>query len=437
MTMDWGNTAIPLNVKKRLGAGLSYQGTLAYSKFDQGSAFSDIMSFDNAVEQWTTRQELIWNPNAAHQLVAGGEFERFNMHFAEAMPVYDFRNENQIEADLYAAYAQHRYVFNPRHTVSYGARGYWYPLLEQAAVDPRATYTWRPGRNWRTDLHAGQYHQFLTSIRPMEQESFNENWYPANGNVGPSKSTLISAGVEKGDWTRLGLRVGLEGYYKHIEDLPLYFPNRTNGEADSADSASGSDQIHRNFATQSGWAAGLELSVKRESGALSGEISYGLSQAVLQRHTAKMQLNIHWRGDKGNALWTARKKGRFLRTGLQANFHTGLPYTDFQDYYPVHEPDQGYDGGNGSGPPPYLNDNLYLRQGRRNAATRKDYFRLDATLLDIGREGKWRLFWTVINLTNRENVFMVNFDTKENPPKRTETPQLPILPIFVGYEYQF
>jgi hypothetical protein len=103
----------------------------------------------------------------------------------------------------------------------------------------------------------------------------------------------------------------------------------------------------------------------------------------------------------------------------------------------VHEPDQGQDGADGSGPPAYIKDNLYLRQAKRNTETRSDYFRLDVTPIDWGREGKWRLYWTLLNVTNRENVFLVNYDTSKNPPEKEETYQIPFLPIMVGYEYQF
>jgi hypothetical protein len=155
-----------------------------------------------------------------------------------------------------------------------------------------------------------------------------------------------------------------------------------------------------------------------------------------QLHTGKAKLNINWRGARDNALWCG-KSGRFLRTSLQATYHTGLPYTAFQDYYSVHEPDQGADGGSVTMTPAFIKDNTYLGQGRHNDAIRKDYFRLDATLIDWGREGKWRLYWTVLNVTDNENVFLINFDTSKNPPEKQETYQIPLLPILVGYEYQF
>ncbi len=457
--IEWGNTAIPINLKLRLSDRWAYSGTVAYSKFSQIWGLGDIIDATNSMEDWNLRQEVALEAGAGHQVTLGGELNRYGSKLRIDQPVLNVHTLDNTTADLYAGYIQDRWVISPKHTVTAGIRGYVYPELDETASDPRVTYTWRPSKVWRMDAHAGIYHQFISSIRWTDQETFNEFWYPAKGTIKPSHSTLVSAGAERSDLGPLNLRLGLEAYYKDIRDLPLYFPNRTQSEVQGKDSTAEGYQISHEFTTQGGYSAGAELTVARDEGALNGEVSWGLSKAVLQQdnyknatgtysfdphsadwnqlHTVKAKLNVNWRGAEGNALWTAGKKGRFIRTSLQANYHTGLPYTAFQDYYAIHEPDQGADGANGSGPPAFIKDNTYLRQGRHNDAIRKDYFRLDATVLDWGREGSWRLYWTVLNVTDNENVFLINFDTSKNPPEKQETYQIPLLPIMVGYEFQF
>jgi TonB-dependent Receptor Plug Domain len=457
--IDWGNTAVPVNIKLRLSDRWSYSGTAAYSKFSQVWGLGDIIDATNSMEDWNLRQEVSLDAGAGHLVTLGGEFNRYDSRLRIDQPIADVHTFDQTTAELYAGYLQDRWVISPRHTITAGIRGYAYPELDETAWDPRASYTWRPSKDWRLDAHAGVYHQFISSIRWTDQETFNEFWYPAKGAIKPSHSTLVSAGAERSGIGPLRLRVGLEAYYKDIRDLPLYFPNRTQSEVRDKDSAAEGYQISHEFTTQGGYSAGAELTVARDEGALSGEASWGLSKAVLkqddyvnaigtnsfephsadwdQLHTVKAKLNVNWRGEIGNALWTSAKKGRFLRTSLQANYHTGLPYTAFQDYYAIHEPDQGADGAAGSGPPVFIKDNTYLRQARHNDAIRRDYFRLDATVLDWGREGRWRLYWTVLNITDNENVFLINFDTSKNPPEKKETYQIPLLPILVGYEFQF
>ena len=459
ININWGNTAIPVNLKLRITDRWSYAGSAAFSRFDQVWNFGDVIRATNSMEDWNLRQEVSFEAGAGHQLTAGGEFTRYESGLNIDQPILNVHTSEGTTSDLYAGYLQDRWVISPRHTLTAGVRGYAYPELDETAWDPRATFTWRPDKDWRLDAHAGIYHQFISSIRWTDQETFNEFWYPAKGGIKPSWSSLISAGAERSGIGPLRLRTGLEAYFKDIRDLPLYYPNRTQAEVQGKDSAAGGYEFSHDFTTQGGYAAGAELTVGRDEGALSGEASWGLSKAVLrqddyriatgnyayeahaadwdQLHTGKAKLNINWRGAAGNSLWASAKQGRYLRTSLQANYHTGLPYTGFQDYYAVHEPGQGADGASGSGPAAFIKDNTYLGQGRHNDAIRKDYFRLDATVLDWGREGKWRLYWTILNVTDRQNVFLINFDTTKNPPEKQETYQIPLLPILVGYEYQF
>jgi len=459
ISLDWGNTAVPVTVKLRLSNRWDYAGTAAYSRFLQHWGFSDIMKIKDDIEDYGLRQELNFKAGGGHLLTAGGEFNRYEAVLQQKMPIYNLDIYDRTTAELYAGYLQDRWVINPKHTLSAGIRGSYYRPLDRTDWDPRLTYTWRPDRDWRLDIQGGVYHQYLTSIRWSDQETLNEFWYPASGTIKPSTANQLSAGITRSEWTDLRLRISLEGYYKDLKDLPLYYPNRTQQEIEEQDASGREYRISDEFATQQGYSSGLELTVGRDVGAVSGEASWAVSNAVLrqddytndlgttsfdaypadwdQRHTVKARANINWRGDKDNAFWASKKTGKYLRSSLQANFHTGLPYTAFQDVYAMHEPDQGADGANGSGPPAYLPDNQYLRQGGHNGTIRPDYFRLDATVIDWGREGKWRLYWTLLNVTGRDNVFLVNYDTSKNPPEKQETYQIPFLPILIGYEYQF
>jgi hypothetical protein len=81
--------------------------------------------------------------------------------------------------------------------------------------------------------------------------------------------------------------------------------------------------------------------------------------------------------------------------------------------------------------------NTYVGQGFRNQERKPDYFRADLTLLDFGQTAKWRVYYTIINLTDHANVFTISYDTKENPPKKDVTYQFPRLPFFLGAEYEF
>ena len=80
---------------------------------------------------------------------------------------------------------------------------------------------------------------------------------------------------------------------------------------------------------------------------------------------------------------------------------------------------------------------LVFRRKKALRFGRADYFRIDLKAIDIGREGKWNFSWTIINLTDHDNMFFTFYDTRKNPPKKTSISQFPFLPIMLNYEYYF
>lgn len=482
LELEWGNVVLPVNVRKKLGDNLYFQGSGAYSQFHQRFKFSDIFNIYNSVETWNGRAGLVWDPVASHRLDGGYEYNTFHVLFKEEVPIqaYSFR-EGPTE-DLHAGWLQDRWIINPQHSVTAGVRAQWYPELEEMSFDPRLSYTWKFDKNWKFDAHWGHYTQYLTSLNLDGSESINEYWYPTREPMKPTTQDMLALGVERSNLTPLGLRAGVEAYYKDLRDIPFYFPNQTNKEYESQEK-SGRDYFSSSFAALDGWSAGAEWTLNKEDGWWTGGLSYALSWAVLQqqpyhnaiqdttfdpywadwdqRNTVKANGALNWLGpSKDDALLRDRSsvplwvkigttcafppiaflwwmaKADYLRSSFQVNYSTGLPLTDYSGYYRQHEPGMGVDG-EGGGEMIYQSGRTFTPRGSRNDARKTDYFRMDVTPFDFGRTNRWRVYWTLINVTDRANLFMVNYDTSENPPKRDETTQFPFLPIFVGWEYEF
>jgi hypothetical protein len=458
LALEWGNLAVPLNVRKRIQPGLDYKGSLAWSEFEQTFKFSDLVTAINGVKTINTRQELVWDAVAGHQITGGYEYNDFRTRFEFLQPAFGVEQKDNFRTDLHAIYAQDRWVVNPAFTLTGGVRGYYYPETDEIAADPRVSATWRPAPNWKTDLHMGYYHQYITSIRFSSQEQPNEYWYPVVGDLPSTKQSLVAAGVERSDWGPLKLRVSTEGYYKSLKDFLVFYPNQTASEQNEQ-SKSKDDGISSAQETAKGWAAGGEIAVNKEDGPWTGSISYGLGWSVLrqdpfvnslgttkfdatwadwdQRHTFKFATTVNWLGDGENSFWKSRFKRFYLRSTLQANYNSGTPLTGYDGYTSTHLIGQGIDGAQGTGQPVGVEGNTYVGQGFRNQERKPDYFRADLTLLDFGQTAKWRVYYTIINLTDHANVFTISYDTKENPPKKDVTYQFPRLPFFLGAEYEF
>lgn len=463
LILNWGNLALPLNVHLQLTPYLAYEGALAWSGFDQLFSLSDILRFENSIGTVNSRQGLSYTGLPGHVLAGGYEYNYFWVDFLQGNKARNSYLEDKYSLDLHAAYLQDRWTINPRHTLAYGLRIYNYPELQHPAGngltdvvkegvaswtwDPRLTYTWRPAKDWRYDAHIGYYHQYLASLRFADQETPNEFWYAVKGNMKPTTSLLGAMGVQRENFTRAGLTASVEAYYKDMRDVPLFYPNQTAGALDSLQSKGG--DLSTLFSSLDGYAMGAEFDVKREEGAVSGDISYSYSRAILrhrafdngttseaekiyyadwnQSHTVKLTANLNWKGTDGNSIWESKKKGRYLRTNVQFNFHSGLPYTDLGLYTRPHEAFQNVQ----------RNEPTQLLPDDRNAVDRPDYLRLDVTPFDVGREGHWRFYWTILNIFNRKNVYLVQVERNANPPSKSYFYQFPFLPIFMGYEYEF
>jgi hypothetical protein len=154
-----------------------------------------------------------------------------------------------------------------------------------------------------------------------------------------------------------------------------------------------------------------------------------------QPHSFKADLGINWTGTK-DALEIVRGGDFYLRSSTQVKYATGLPFTEFVGHVPSHLLDESPGRGAG-GPNPEFDGNTNVIRGRRNGALVPPYFRWDAKLLDVGREGKWSFSWTILNLTNHENIFFYTYDRQKNPPELIKITQFPFFPMLVNYEYFF
>lgn len=65
---------------------------------------------------------------------------------------------------------------------------------------------------------------------------------------------------------------------------------------------------------------------------------------------------------------------------------------------------------------------------------RTPYFRLDATPLRIGREGRWSFWWTLVNVTNAENLAGWVDDGLDDPAQPVS--QIPFLPVVFGVQVE-
>lgn len=435
--MDWGNIAIPMNFTYRINGNWDYNATLAYSEFYQTMKVGDLMSIDMYLYTFAGKQWVNFRGIDKHTITAGYELEYDYERYQEQMSSMKIAD---IQKPFHhVAYVQDSWKMNPDILLQYGLRFNYQTAAEHFGVEPRASFTMNIDATKSLELYGGYYLQYLNSIVYTDQETLNEFYYPATTttkgkHIDPASSWLIAAEYSQREiFDDYDATVGV--YYKTQNNL-----NTFQAVLDSnAETASKDFVVADGFGTAEGYSFGYELSLRKNKGWWFGGINWSQGISVLktndgtkpyfpswhQPYALKMDLGINWKGDE-DALWKHEKKGRYVRSSLALKYSAGMPISEYKGYYyPWELGNQEY------------SDKITVLPGSRNAGRQTDYFRVDVKAVDIGREGKWNFSWTIINLTDHENMFYTFYDTSKNPPEKTSISQFPYLPIMLNYEYYF
>ena len=435
--MDWGNVAIPVNITHRINGDWDYNATLAYSKFYQTMYIGDLMSIEMFLYTFAGKQWVNYRGIDNHTLTAGYELEYDYERYQEQM-------SSMTIADIqkpfhHVAYVQDAWKISPDYLLQYGLRFNYQTAAEHFGMEPRASLTVNIDDTKTLELYGGYYLQYLNSIVYTDQETLNEFYYPATTttkgkHIDPASSWLIAAEYTQREiFEDYDATVGV--YYKTQNNLNTFQTVLDSNE----ESTSNDFVIADGFGTAEGYSFGCELSLRKNKGWWFGGVNWSQGISVLrtndgtnayfpswhQPYALKMDLGINWKGDE-DALWKHETKGRYVRSSVAVKYSAGMPISEYRGYYyPWELGNQQYD------------DKITVLPGSRNAGRQTDYFRVDVKLIDIGREGKWNFSWTIINLTDHENMFYSYYDTSKNPPEKTEITQFPFLPIMLNYEYYF
>ena len=435
--MDWGNVAIPVNITHRINGDWDYNATLAYSKFYQTMYIGDLMSIEMYLYTFAGKQWVNYRGIDNHTITAGYELEYDYERYQEQMATITIAD---IQKPFHhVAYVQDAWKITPDYLLQYGLRFNYQTAAEHFGVEPRASLTVNIDDTKTLELYGGYYLQYLNSIVYTDQETLNEFYYPATTttkgkHIDPASSWLFAAEYTQREiFEDYDATVGV--YYKTQNNL-----NTFQSVADSSEETSSEDfVIADGFGTADGYSFGYELSLRKNKGWWFGGINWSQGLSVLrtndgtkpyfpswhQPYALKFDLGINWKGDE-DAIWKHEKKGRYFRSSIAIKYSAGMPMSEYMGYYYQREVgSQTYD------------DKITVLPGSRNAGRQTDYFRVDIKAIDIGREGKWNFSWTIINLTDHENMFYSYYDTSKNPPEKTSITQFPFLPIMLNYEYYF
>ncbi|MDD5941495.1 TonB-dependent receptor plug domain-containing protein [Fibrobacter sp.] len=435
--MDWGNIDIPLGIYHRFNGDWDYNATLAFSEFYQTMKIGELMSIEMYLYTFAGKQWLNYRGIPNHTLTLGYELEYDYERYQEAMASISIAD---IQKPFHhVAYVQDAWKLAPDYLLQYGLRFNYQTAAEHFGMEPRASLTVNLDDSKTLEFYGGYYLQYLNSIVYTDQETLNEFYYPATTttkgtHIDPASSWLFAAEYsQRGILDDYDATVGV--YYKTQNNLNTFVM-----QLDSNEETTSSDFVMADhFGTADGYSLGYELSLRKDKGWWFGGINWSQSISVMrtndgtkpyypswhQPYALKMDMGINWSGGE-DALRKHKKKGRYFRSSVIMKYSAGMPISEYKGYYMSQE--LGHQ---------QYSDEVVVLPGSRNAGRQSDYFRIDVKAIDVGREDSWNFSWTIINLTDHENMFYTFYDTSKNPPEKTEITQFPFLPIMLSFGMYF
>ena len=311
---------------------------------------------------------------------------------------------SDAEGDLAGVYVDAQWQLIPRRvTVRSGMRTDVFEISREARFAPRLSATWLMSDHATLTVAGGRYRQYVRSANSgIIGTPTPDTTAPSPLAIAKASHLVISLDQELG----VGLRLGVEGYYKSFEDLPS-----SHGELAEA--------------------SGVELWVRRGQGRYTGWLGYSLAW-VWRVEEPGLPSNSF----AGRQLLSAGASGPLLGTGkfdVRVSYGAGLPFTA------IPEPEatapvfglRMIPGASSEDVPraePIPPDEQYLRvdaQLARTFVTEVRGFAFELTP-----------YFKVLNALDRRDALFYHFDRSQQDPHARAVAALPVLPI-LGLEWKF
>ena len=447
-TFDWGNRLAGATLTQPLGAHttLVQRASISYfaTHFRVNAGRTDEMHFVNTLTDVQLSGSLT-SERGAHTPGAGWELSRYGIAYDERLgELFDDVDFDPLDPGGFdpgagsgegaepfalrqrtgaaALYAEDLWKPNARLLLRPGLRAEWVPGARWLGLSPRLSAKYFLTEDFALTVAAGRYAQWLHAVRNEDLPlRLFDLWLASDRRVPVSTATHLVAGAER--WLGRDRFVRVEAYGKHYDGLaepPFTIDPRVRP-----------DQL-RYFGGRS---YGVDVFLRQlESGSVGGWITYGYSVSTRERNGG------------GGRYWPAQDRrhnanvvlswvpSRRWTVGARYGVASGTPFTALAGRYDwrVYDPfGNGYDRDDRNG-------REMTARGPRNAERYPLYQRIDLSAERSFYAGRTaiRPYLSVVNATNRRNVFAYDFDYYSDPPTARALSQFPLLPT-LGLKVEF
>lgn len=266
-----------------------------------------------------------------------------------------------------------------------------------AALEPRLSLQYLLRSNSSLKFGYNRINQFIHLITNSAAVTPTDIWRPSGPLTKPQRADQLSLGLFN-DWLAKDVSFGVEGYYKWIANV-LDFKNGAKLVLN--------EDLDQDLIQDRGKSYGVELSVNKSSGKLTGSTNYTWSRTLRQFDSQVTGESINrgeWFPSNFDQPHVVNVQWKYVfnrRTSFTGNFsyHTGRPIT-----IPVSAI-------------PFEND-ILINYSDRNQFRIPDYHRLDLALVIEGnyrRSKNWKGSWvfSAYNVYARRNPYAVFFNISD------------------------
>lgn len=448
---DWGNATASLRWNHLFSSKLFSNFTAIYS--DYGYSFgvpegAQAFDWDSRIFNHVLKGDLSYyfSPKSKLEFGAEGNFYRFHPGNAKSVgdeSIFnniDVQHQYALEGAAYLSY-EHEPIRNL--TLQYGLRysvfqrmgkedvfiyengvptskeaiidtisyGSWEKIKTFTAPEPRFSANYVINEANSVKLSYNRMQQYIQLVSNTTSATPIDIWIPSGTYVKPATVDQFALGYFR-NFKDNAYEASIEGFYKNFKNLLDY--------KDGADLLL-NETLETELLTGKGRAYGLELSVRKNEGLVTGWISYTLSRTERQVPGINDDEYYPSNYDKTHNLsitgaWKMNEKWSF---SANFAFATGRPIT-----YP--ESRYAYDG------------ITIPHYGNRNGARTPDYHRLDIGFNytpNKNPEKRWKSSWDfgIYNVYARKNAYSIFFRQNEDNPLKTEAVRLSIFGSLLPY----
>ncbi|WP_047448099.1 TonB-dependent receptor [Alistipes sp. ZOR0009] len=299
-------------------------------------------------------------------------------------------------------------------TITYGKNNFYNSSF---GFEPRFSANYRINDNSSVKAAYSRTRQYLQLASNSSAGSPLDIWFPASQYVEPQISDQVGVGYFR-NFMDNSLEFSVEGFYKWMQNQIDF--------KDNADLLL-NDQLEKELRFGKARSYGVEFFVRKNTGNLTGWVSYTLSKAIRKFPDINAGKSYNANYDHPNNLNVVLTYKISPRTDFTASwvYYSGTPIT-----YPAMRFNYG-------------NSNLpYYEPGTKNSWRLPDYHRLDLSLTVRNKRKpgqRWESEWNfaVYNAYNRANAYSVYFETDKNDSKKINTYKMVMFPIIPSVTYNF